>query len=72
MRHVVLFVLALATAWWLAPFAHLLSKDGRYAEIAGIVAIFAVIDFAIGRAKAARKPAPRSATPSATPAQRGR
>ncbi len=72
MRHVVLFVLAIVTAWWLAPFAHLLSKDGHYLEIAGIVVVFALIDFVIGRAEAAKMPAPRSATPYATPGKRGR
>ena len=70
MRHVVLFVLAIATAWWLSPFAHLLPEHGRYIEIGAIIAVFAVIDFAIGRAKGSRKPAARSATPYAAPARR--
>jgi hypothetical protein len=60
MRHVVLGVLAIATAFWLAPFAHTLPARGRYAEIASIVVVFAVIDLVIGRAKKARKAASSS------------
>ena len=60
MRHIVLFILATATGYWLAPDAHVLSQKQRYIEIGAIVAVFFVIDLVIGRAKATRKPAARS------------
>jgi hypothetical protein len=71
MRHIVLFVLAAAAAYWLAPHAHVLSQKQRYIETAVVVAVFFVANFAAGRAKAARKPASRTgASPYAAPAKR--
>jgi cytochrome bd-type quinol oxidase subunit 1 len=69
MRHIVLFVLATATAYWLGPYAHTLTQKQRYIEMAAIFTVFFAIDFVIGRAR--RKPASRSgASPYAVPAKR--
>jgi hypothetical protein len=71
MRHIVLLILAIATAYWLAPYAHVLSQKQRYIEMGAIFAVFFVIDIAIGQAKKTRKPASRSGTsPYAAPAKR--
>ena len=71
MRHIVLLILAIATAYWLAPHAHVLSQKQRYIEMAAIFAVFFVIDLVIGQAKKTRKPAPRSGgSPYAAPAKR--
>ena len=55
MRHVVLFALAVATAFWLAPAFHVLPQHKKTAAEVLIVAVFFAIDFAIGRRR--RSPA---------------
>ena len=54
MRHIVLFVLAVATAFWLAPAFHVLPQHKRDVAIAVIIAVFFVADLAIGRRKKPR------------------
>jgi hypothetical protein len=56
MRHVVLFALAVATAFWLAPAFHVLPQHKKNAAEVIIVAVFFAIDFAIGRRKKPRTP----------------
>jgi hypothetical protein len=73
MRHVILFVLAIAAAFWLAPALHVLPQHARGTAIAVILAVFVAADLAIGlaarRRKAARTPA-RPAARYAAPARR--
>jgi hypothetical protein len=71
MRHIILLILAAATAYWLAPYAHVLSQKQRYIEMAAIFAVFFVIDLAIGQAKKTRKPATQNGrSPYAAPTKR--
>jgi hypothetical protein len=73
MRHVVLFVLAIAAAFWLAPALHVLPQHAKSAAEVAILAVFVaadlVIGLAAGRRKAARAPA-RPAARYAAPARR--
>jgi hypothetical protein len=70
MRHIVLFVAAAATAYFLGPYAHTLTPNQRHIEIGVIVAVFFVIDFMIGQLRP-RKPASRAGgSPYAAPAKR--
>ena len=62
MRHVVLFALAVATAFWLAPAFHVLPQHKKTAAEVLIVAVFFAIDFAIGR----RRSKPRGRLPVMT------
>ena len=54
MRHIVLFALAVATAFWLAPAFHVLPQHKKNAAEVVIVAVFFAIDYAIGRRKQTR------------------
>jgi hypothetical protein len=71
MRHIVLFALAIAAAFWLAPALHVLPQHAKTVAEVAIIAVFAVADLAIGLAVRRRKPASsRRATPYAAPARR--
>jgi hypothetical protein len=73
MRHVVLFVLAIAAAFWLAPALHVLPQHAKTVAEVVIIAVFAAADLAIGLALRRRKPASRPRpTPYAVAARRGR
>jgi hypothetical protein len=70
MRHVILFVLAIAAAFWLAPALHVLPQHAKIAAEVAILGVFAAADLAAGLLrKPARGPA-RPATPYAAPARR--
>ena len=71
MRHVVLFVLAVATAFWLAPAFHVLPQHKRDAAVFIIAAVFFAIDYAIGRRKRTRTRVPVMTYTAPAPA-RGR
>ena len=71
MPRIILPILAAVTAYWLAPHAHVLTQKQRYVETAAVIAVFFVINFALGRARAARRPASRPGSgPYAAPAKR--
>jgi hypothetical protein len=70
MRHVVLFALAIAAAFWLAPDLHVLPQHAKTAAEVAIIAVFAVADLAIGLAR--RKPASTRAASYTAPTRRGR
>ena len=71
MRHIVLFALAVATAFWLAPAFHVLPPHKRAVAIAVIVAAFFAADFAIGRRTKTRPRVPVMTYTAPAPA-RGR
>ncbi len=71
MRHIVLFALAVATAFWLAPAFHVLPPHKKDVAIAVIVAVFFAIDYAIGRHKKTRTRVPVMTYTAPAPA-RGR
>ncbi len=71
MRHIVLSVLAVATAFWLAPAFHVLPQHKRDAAVFIIAAVFFAIDFAIGRRKKTRPRVPVMTYTAPAPA-RGR
>ena len=71
MRHIVLFALAVATAFWLAPAFHVLPQHKKDVAIAVIIAAFVAADFAIGRRKKARTRVPVMTYTAPAPA-RGR
>lgn len=71
MRHVVLFALAVATAFWLAPAFHVLPQHKKDVAIAAIIAVFFVADLAIGRRKKTRTRMPVMTYTAPAPA-RGR
>jgi hypothetical protein len=71
MRHIVLFALAIAAAFWLAPALHVLPQHAKTVAEMAIIVVFAVADLAIGLAMRRRKPAPsRRTTPYAATARR--
>ena len=74
MRHVVLFALAVATAFWLAPAFHVLPQHKKTAAVVIIVAVFFAIDYAIGRRKKTRPRVPvmTYTAPAAARGRRGR
>ncbi len=55
MRHVICMSLAVLTAFWLAPSAHLLPPARRNAETAFIIGFFFALDLAAGLIKAGRQ-----------------
>ena len=71
MRHIVLSVLAVATAFWLAPAFHVLPQHKKDAAVVIIAAVFFAIDFAIGRRKKTRTRVPVMTYTAPAPA-RGR
>ncbi len=71
MRHIVLFALAVATAFWLAPAFHVLPQHKKTAAEVIIVATFFAIDYAIGRRKKIRTRVPVMTYTAPAPA-RGR
>lgn len=71
MRHIVLFALAVATAFWLAPAFHVLPQHKKTATEVLIVAVFFAIDYAIGRRTKARPRVPVMTYTAPAPA-RGR
>jgi len=72
MRHIVLFALAVASAFWLAPALHVLPQHAKIVAEVAIIAVFAAADLAIGLAMRRRKPASRPrTTPYAVTARRG-
>jgi len=74
MRHIVLFALAVATAFWLAPAFHVLPQHKKTAAEVLIVAVFFAADFAIGQRKKARARVPvmTYTTPAPARGRRGR
>jgi hypothetical protein len=71
MRHIVLFALAVASAFWLAPALHVLPQHAKTVAEVVIIAVFAVADLAIGLAMRRRRPpARRPATPYAVTGRR--
>jgi hypothetical protein len=71
MRHVILFVLAIAAAFRLAPALHVLPQHAKTVAEVVIVAVFAAADLAIGLAKRRHRPASRPrTTPYAATARR--
>ncbi len=58
MRHIILFAMAVATAFWLAPAFHVLPQHKKNAAEVIIVAVFFAIDYAIGRRKKTRMRVP--------------
>jgi hypothetical protein len=71
MRHIILFTLAIAAAFWLAPALHVLPQHAKTAAEVVIIAVFAAADLAIGLAKRRHRPAARRpATSYATTARR--
>ena len=74
MRHIVLFALAVATAFWLAPAFHVLPQHKKTAIEVLIVAVFFAIDYAIGRRTKTRTRVPVMTYTAPAPARsrRGR
>ncbi len=74
MRHLVLFAMAVATAFWLAPAFHVLPQHKKIAAEVIIVAVFFAADFAIGRRKKtrARVPVMTYTAPAPARGRRGR
>ena len=71
MRHVVLFALAIAAAFWLAPDLHVLPQHAKTVADVVIVAVFAAADLAIGLVMHRHKPkSGRTATPYTVTARR--
>jgi hypothetical protein len=71
MRHIILFAMAVATAFWLAPAFHVLPQHKKNAAEVIIVAVFFAADFAIGRRKKTRGRVPVMTYTAPAPA-RGR
>jgi len=70
MRHIVLFAMAIAAAFWPAPALHVLPQHAKTVAEVVIIAVFAAADLVIGLAR--RKPASRPRiTPYAVTALRG-
>jgi hypothetical protein len=55
MRHIVLLILAVATAYWLGPYAHTLTQTQRYIEMGAVFGFFFAIDLFVGAAKKQKK-----------------
>lgn len=73
MRHVVLFALAIAAAFWLAPDLHLLPQHAKTVAEVAIIGVFALVDLTIGLVTRLHKSGSgRTATRYATPARRAR
>jgi hypothetical protein len=63
-RRIVLSVLAVVTAFWLAPALHILPQQKRLVAVIAIFGLFLAIDLIAARRKAAGAPSPsRSAGP---------
>jgi CO/xanthine dehydrogenase Mo-binding subunit len=72
MRHIVLFALAIAAAFWLAPALHVLPQHAKTVAEVVIIGVFAAADLAVGWAMRRRpRPAPLQRTARyAAPARR--
>jgi hypothetical protein len=71
MRHLVLFAMAVATAFWLAPALHVLPQHAKTAAEVAIIAVLVAADLVIGLGVRRHKPASRArTTPYAATARR--